>query len=319
MITLADISTNQNRRDNLAKRVACKELYSCAKNWVYVELVLALFVGVMYIVYAFSNPIFSFLDCNLNQWFLFPFIAPLLSIIFTVVDNYGITRFIKLKVAQAAYIQEDFDRNVFELPDNDMLVPSFDYVVHVMDEDKLDAFKDWYDLCIFDVPIEFGRIIAQKSNCMWELNLKNDFSIFLGTAIVIFLVIMIFVWFHAYDVNSIVIGLISVIYLLNLFLKYLTAHKSSKNDMGKLNSKIDKHWDEIISTSSTDNLIDVSKDIQTQLYYYRINVALVPDLFYRLKKDAHQDIVEVYVEKMINDYKVSFNLENLENYGKLNK
>lgn len=306
MINLADISTNQNRRDNLAKRVACKELYSCAKNLVYVELVLALLVGVMYIVYAFSNPIFSFLNSNLNQCFLFPFIAPLSSIIFTVIDNHGITRFIKLKVEQAAYIQEDFDRNVFELPYNDMMIPSFDYVVHVMDEDKLDAFKEWYDSCISDVPIEFGRIIAQKSNCMWELNLKNDFSIFLGTAIVIFFVILIVVWFHAYDVNSIIIGLISVIYLLNLFLKYFTAHKSSKNDISKLNSKIDKYWDEIISTSSADNLIDASKDIQTQVYYYRINVALVPDLFYRLKKDAHQDIVEVYVEKMINDYKLAF-------------
>lgn len=316
MINLADISTNQNRRDNLAKRVACKELYSCAKNLVYVELVLALFVGVMYITYAFSNPIFSFLNFNFNQWFLFPFIAPLLSIIFTVVDNYVIARFIKLKIEQAAYIQEDFDRNVFELPDNDMMIPSFDYVVHVMDDDKLDDFKDWYESCISDVPIEFGRIIAQKSNCMWELNLKNDFIIFLGTAIVIFFVILIVVWFHAYDVNSIIIGLISVIYLLNLFFKYYTAHKSSKNDISKLNSKIDKYWDEIISTSSSDNLIDISKDIQTQLYYYRINVALVPDLFYRLKKDTHQDIVEVYVEKMINDYKVSFECENLEDDGK---
>lgn len=315
MIILADISTNQNRRDNLAKRVACKELYSCAKNWVYVELVLALFVGVMYIVYAFSNPIFSFLNSNLNQWFLFPFIAPLSSIIFTVIDNYGITRFIKLKIEPAAYIQEDFDRNVFELPDNDMMVPSFDYVVHVMDEDKLVAFKDWYDPCISDVPIEFGRIIAQKSNCMWELNLKNDFSIFLGASILIFFVIIIIVWFHAFDVNSFVIGLISLIYLFNLFFKYYTSHKSSKNDIGKLNSKIDKYWDEIISASSSDNLIDISKDIQTQLYYYRINVALVPDLFYRLKKDAHQDIVEVYVEKMINDYKVSFKCEKLDNSG----
>lgn len=316
MINLTDISTNQNRRDNLAKRVACKELYSCAKNLVYVELVLALLVGVMYIVYAFSNPIFSFLDSNFNQWFLFPFIAPLLSIIFTVVDNYGITRFIKLKVVQAAYIQEDFDRNVFELPDNDMLVPSFDYVVHVMDEDKLDAFKDWYDLCISDVPIEFGRIIAQKSNCMWELNLKNDFSIFLGTAIVIFLVIMVFVWFHAYNLNSIVIGFISLIYLFNLFFKYYVPNKSSKKNIYELNRKIDKLWRELISTKCIDDLIDVSNNIQTQLYYYRINVALVPDAFYRLKKENHENIVGAYVEKMVNDFKVNFECEKLDNGGK---
>lgn len=313
-MNMPSISENQNQKDNLAKRVACKELYSYAKNLVYLELFLALFVGVMYILYAFSNPLFTFLNSNFNQWIIFPFIAPLLSIIFTIVDNYGITRFIKLKVEQAAYIQEDFDRNVFELPKNDMIIHSFDYVVYVMSEDKLNAFKNWYDLCISDIPIEFGRIIAQKSNCMWELNIKNDFITVLKAGIWIYFFIMIIVWFYAYDLKSIIIGFISLIYLANLFLKYYTAHKSSKKDISILNRKIDKYWEGIISTKSTDNLIDVSKDIQTQLYNYRINVVLVPDFFYRLKKEEHKDIVGLYVENMVKDYKINFDSESHNNH-----
>lgn len=309
------IAINQNLKENLGKRLACKELYSCAKKKVYLQFALAVIVGIMYIIYTFSNPIFSFLHCTINEHWFFPFITPITSILFTLVDNSMISSSIKSKVEQAAYIQEDFDRTVLELPPNKMIVPSFEYVIYVIKTDKLSEFLDWYDVNISNIPIEFGRIIAQKSNCIWEINLKNDFKNTLGVILIILFILLIIMLIHTYDVKSFIVGIISTLYIINLFLKYHKAQDSSKNNINELNSKIDELWESIIESKETSNLIESSRDIQTQLFYHRLHVALVPDIFYNIRKTEHQDITKIHIEKMINEYINNFEQDNNNNNG----
>lgn len=305
-MSMNNLSINQNSEENLSLRVACKELYSHAKKWLYVEVGLGVIVGVMYIIYTFSNPIFSFLHSNINQYWLFPLITPIISIIFTLIDNYLISSKIKINIEKAAYVQEIFDRNVFELPDNKIMIPSFESVIFIMNKDKLYEFKDWYDVKISSVPIEVGRVIAQKSNCVWDNNLKNDFSNTLGAIVLILFALLIIAQCHTYDFKSFILGAISLLYNANLFLKYRKAHISSKNEGIKLNNNINEVWNSTMKSKDINTLIEASKDIQTQIFYHRTNTALVPDIFYKLRRNKHQDITEICVDNMINEYNVNF-------------
>ena len=65
----------------------------------------------------------------------------------------------------------------------------------------------------------------------------------------------------------------------------------------------------------TSNLIESSRDIQTQLFYHRLHVALVPDIFYNIRKTEHQDITKIHIEKMINEYINNFEKDNNNNNG----
>lgn len=319
VMNMSNLSIYQNSEENLSRRVACKELYSHAKKWVYVEVAIGTIVGVLYITYTFSNPIFSFLQLDIHKNWLFPLITPIISFVFTLIDTYVINSKIKTNIEKAAYVQDIFDRNVLELPVNKMIVPSFESVIFVMDKDKLSEFKDWYDVKISTIPIEFGRVIAQKSNCIWDNHLKNDFSNTLGIILLILFILLIIAQCHTYDLKSFILGIMSLLYNVNLFIKYRKAHISSKNEGIKLNNNINELWSSTIKSKDINNLIEASKDIQTQIFYHRTNTALVPDIFYKLRRNEHQNITGTYIDNMINEYNANFVFTNSINENEYNE
>ena len=90
-------------------------------------------------------------------------------------------------------------------------------------------------------------------------------------------------------------------YVLNLFLEIYNSNIQSQETNNKLNSYIDDIWKKILQKEEC-NLDIIIRQIQDELFYYRLNTFLIPDWFYNYFKDNDEDISKLLVNNMIYEY-----------------
>lgn len=296
-----DIQHRQNLSENLYKRAVIGELYSRAKKWLLWEIILTFIIGFFYSI----NVILLFLNCQNILIHLphFSFVAPFLSIFFTLFDNYFIVRKINKLTVTAASIQDDLDSEIFSLPLNEFKINKYGY----KSEEKIidiSKFKNWYDYNISLVPLEIGRIIAQEINCSWDYDLRNSF---LKSLIIIlgfpFIIISILFFSVDFSIESLLTCLFSLLYFLNFSLRYFLKNYDTQRKIADLNKKIDILWDKIISNTFDGDLTLISRQIQDELYDSRKTDALVLDCYYQFKKRNQQHDSKNLVKLRVNEYK----------------
>jgi len=295
------ICSRQNSKINLKRRVAFNKLYSESKMITNIKLLFMFIIGLIYLSYD----VCLMFNVNLLQISYVSFVAPFLSIFFTIIDNLFLKKLIKEKIEIAVLIQEEFDCDVLNIQVNPLKYQNMgDYLLNKKYDNKLtDSQKNWYGTSLDNVTESVATLIAQKINVFWEKGLNERFIRLLKIILIITIFLIginvIITW--NYDLKNILYGIFSFIYTLNLFLDIYNTNLSFLQINNKINNYLDDIWNKILKNEQI-NLDIVIRQIQDELFNYRLNTFLIPDWFYKSYKQNDEAQSKILVRKMICEY-----------------
>lgn len=312
-----NIIERQNEERNLLHLAAQRNLYSSAKILVLIEIIIGGFlIGALYFLLPLLPGDFIIGSFNLKPFV--GFIAPLLGFIFTIIDIWFINPEINNIKEKAAKIQESFDCNVLllpwnniklDLPDNEEI--SLNASKYQKIEKNLESLKMWYAKPVNQLPLNIGRIVCQRINCWWDTSLRENYIKSLKVIGVCTLALVVFITlFEVFSTTELIVGIKTFIYGLFSFLYYyvflmrqIMDNKKSEDKIIRIKQNVNKIWQSILNSDPNLDLDVLSRQIQDELFEHRKTTPIIPDWFYKLKRDEQESSSTFSVEKMAEDYK----------------
>lgn len=112
--------------------------------------------------------------------------AALSGLILSLLDIFVVDRVLKGFLRQGALCQEAFDCDVLRLPWIDRTSgkrphsTSFsEWARSQRTRTDIEHLKNWYPTVAGEIPVEFGRLICQISNCRWDSRLRRVYALML--------------------------------------------------------------------------------------------------------------------------------------------
>ncbi len=289
------IIKRENEEDSLKKLVAQKECYSMAKKVYFIQFLLAI-VGVV---------IFSFLQIMFNKYKInISLIVATYSITILFVDVFLDSYVGELK-EKASLIQELFDCYVLNIPWNNILcgseTESRDIYCNCFEKKKRNFLnlKNWYDESISLVPEEVGKIICQKINCTYDVEIRKKYMLLIKwtTAISVLLIVSIAIFSYTIFANFILAGVLPLLPIIKWIYKNIKSNTSSINAHEKLKININ-HILKDAANNSSHNAISI-RQIQDKIFLNRKEVFLIPDYLYNKWRNKQEDAIRNLVEESI--------------------
>lgn len=259
--------------------------YAKAKNIKSFVLFISIVIPVFFLVYKYLKNVEK---CNLTYDNTIVSIALIWAFIAFFLENQA-----DKYTALGAKIQEKFDLSIFELPNNDGLIFSniSPELIHkgakrfTGDEEKL---KDWYG-GLKRSPHYLKVLIAQRTNIIWGNELKEKFKLFIGSLMLLIIVISICLAFYLNlnFIDTVVFLLIPSSPLLYLSVKSYLKLKSQINNNQTINGKILSDCENI-----TDDTVNRCRMYQDYIFTEnRTKSVLIPDWFYNFFRDDMNDMI----------------------------
>lgn len=177
------IVNSQNNPTAIKQLAAQAALYSRAKSLFSLQLFLSVPVVIIFALVALA------LD---KEWFgvrkrdISAYIGAL-GMCLALMDTLLFNPLISHLRQKAATIQQCFDSAVLELPWSEISYgkrPDQEDIESWAKNNKknLDAgkFNDWYRPEIVDLPLDAARLLCQRANCWWDMQLRRRYNIFAG-------------------------------------------------------------------------------------------------------------------------------------------
>lgn len=289
--------TQQNSKENLTYLRAMRYYYSKAKNirkWI---LIVSIIIPISFMIYRYLINIEK-LDLTYGNGIIS---LALLWILGAYFLEKRADDFVKI----GSKIQEKFDINIFDLPNNDGLVYEDVSYEIIYDGNQLfkgdeNSLKDWYATRKV-APHYLKVLIAQRMNIMWGSVLKEKYKKLVFTSIVIILLfpIILSAWFNLNFVDSIIFLILPFIPLLYIALKSYIKLSNQIDNNKIINTKI-------LNDCKTIDGNTVNRCRMYQDYIYienRLNSVLIPDWFYkRFRDDMNDKLIETN-DKILDEYK----------------
>lgn len=314
-----DFFKTQNTEENLLKMKALRNLHFKAEKLLKIEIFIGgLLIGSLYFLLPLSAPyIFSFFKINYSiiQPFI-GFFTPLLSLIFTLFDLSIINPRITNIKRKTASLLEEFDGNVLQLPWNKIKIN------HINEEEILynaqqyqeksnntESLKNWYPEIIDKLPLPIGRILAQKTNCWWENNLRENYIKILkiGGLFILVLVVISTIYVALNNqtlingIRTLIYGLLSFLFYYVFLMRQINDHNNSRKRLSRLMGKIEVIWKDILDSKSQ-NLDVLSRQIQDEIFDFRKTTPIIFDWFYNYEKKKKKISAAEFSKKKVEEY-----------------
>ena len=266
-----EILYKQNLDVNIDRLLAQRRLYSNAKIMQYILIAITVIIPVLIaFVTNFSN-----LRIDDTSW---------IYTIYAIVVIFGekiLEIFIDRNKKTAASIQEKFDTNIFDIPENELLNSVFidhDIVRKYSKKDKLNANKisrvtNWYSTridCLQTTSLSVLTFIT-----LLIISLTNDFSL----------------------KKFIIEVILPSIPILNFTYKEINQNIESVDNLQKLREIIENK----LSSLSRNDVIEIEelRNIQDRIFNNRILSPLIPDFIYKILWTELEDEMNYSVENRI--------------------
>lgn len=297
-LSVNSIAIDQNKPEFIKRLAAQRSLYSIAKNIFAAQFVLS--VLMVFFVYLAI---------------LFPQLSLGLIVFGLIIGLLGVTAFpfaISKYKKKAASIQEVIDCDLLKIPWNKDLVLRPDpediqkYSQKLLNNDKeKKKLFDWYEGIPEDLTYSAARIICQRYNLMWDLELRAVFS--LSVKIVAIFILSVLIILNAYQdvvLKSIILNIIVPSFPIIVFtVKQHMDNKGAVDEMKNLKNKLDDLWgDLLLFRYSDDDLVVRSRSVQNMIFLYRKGNPLIPDWFSMVKHKVQQNIAGNTVLQLASEY-----------------
>ncbi|MBK0075572.1 S-4TM family putative pore-forming effector [Bacillus sp. S56] len=276
----------QNEEGNILLLKAMRQTYNQAKKYYGVRMIIGIFIPIVSIIFSLLNQYGVIED--------FSSLFSVLSLIWLLIFYYLQQMEINY-IEKGAKIQEEFDTNVFNLSWNKALVGS-----RISPEDILESVKgykedesslfNWYGGMNSNHYL-INVLLAQRSNLMWAVSLKENFSNFILVVSMLYLI--------GTMVLACIINMSLQSYLLVFLLpsfSVLMYTISTWWELSKQSKKIYELGEEIridckkFSANEIKMDINLCRQYQDAIYIYnRSSAALIPNKLYWMRREKDDE------------------------------
>ena len=292
-----EILYKQNLDVNIDRLLAQRRLYSNAKIMQYILIAITVIIPVL--IAFITN--FSNLRIDDTSW---------IYTIYAIVVIFGekiLEIFIDRNKKTAASIQEKFDTNIFDIPENELLNSVFidhDIVRKYSKKDKLNANKisrvtNWYSTRIDCLQTNIAILFCQRMNICYDQNIKKKYNkLLISLSVLTFITLLIISLTNDFSLKKFIIEVIlPSIPILNFTYKEINQNIESVNNLQKLREIIENK----LSSLSRNDVIEIEelRNIQDRIFNNRILSPLIPDFIYKILWTELEDEMNYSVENRI--------------------
>ena len=292
-----EILYKQNLDVNIDRLLAQRRLYSNAKIMQYILIAITVIIPVL--IAFITN--FSNLRIDDTSW---------IYTIYAIVVIFGekiLEIFIDRNKKTAASIQEKFDTNIFDIPENELLNSVFidhDIVRKYSKKDKLNANKisrvtNWYSTRIDCLQTNIAILFCQRMNICYDQNIKKKYNkLLISLSVLTYITLLIISLTNDFSLKKFIIEVIlPSIPILNFTYKEINQNIESVDNLQKLSEIIENK----LSSLSRNDVIEIEelRNIQDRIFNNRILSPLIPDFIYKILWTELEDEMNYSVENRI--------------------
>ena len=292
-----EILYKQNLDVNIDRLLAQRRLYSNAKIMQYILIAITVIIPVL--IAFITN--FSNLRIDDTSW---------IYTIYAIVVIFGekiLEIFIDRNKKTAASIQEKFDTNIFDIPENELPNSVFidhDIVRKYSKKDKLNANKisrvtNWYSTRIDCLQTNIAILFCQRMNICYDQNIKKKYNkLLISLSVLTFITLLIISLTNDFSLKKFIIEVIlPSIPILNFTYKEINQNIESVDNLQKLREIIENK----LSSLSRNDVIEIEelRNIQDRIFNNRILSPLIPDFIYKILWTELEDEMNYSVENRI--------------------
>lgn len=293
------ILSKQNLDVNIDKLLAQRRLYSNAKTFQCVVILITVFIPIIIAILT----TFTEFKIDDKNW-IFVSYTIFVLILERILEN-KIDRNKKI----AASIQEKFDISVLSIPENETLNTVFvDYDIirrysrkDKQNQKKVLRVKDWYSVKIERLQTNLSTLFCQRMNICYDASIKEKYNYCLyALSVFTFLALLCVSLANNFILQKFIIEVLLPCLPLFLFVyKERSINIESIDNLNNLRDLIERELDNSFIESNTD--INTIRKIQDRIYNNRILSPLIPDAIYKILWTKLEDEMNYSVENRIND------------------
>ncbi len=297
-----DIPGDQNRDDRLDLLRAQRTYYGRAKHLQTAFLILALVLPWVGVFWSVEYPEIR------------PKVA-LASIVLLLLEIGLATGLQRDWVKTAARIQEQFDTEIFQLPWNQLVVGSkvAPEIIRSVTRKPITAKKrkdleDWYEHCVGSVPLPFGRLVCQRTNVAYDMEVRKTFA--WGLLITAIGMVVFLIYHHGFQegisfADLLLTVLVPYMPFAAFVLREYRRQYDTVESLTTLKSEVDKLWAKAVKIPDAAELRQDSRNLQDAIYRNRTSNPLVYDWVYWLMRKLNEDSARHAVETLVAEVKRS--------------
>ncbi len=307
------ISQRQLLPENLDRLTAQRMLYSTSKIVMAIQLVLSVpFVIMLSTLSLFFKSAF-FLE-QFGRTMDISWIVTSSGILITFSDILFLSPMIVYLKEKAAKIQELFDCDVLSLKWNAILAgpkPDLEDIIHNANKyqskfKKNDDLKDWYSKEVENIPLSVARILCQRSNVRWDIELRQKVNISLCIlTLLTFMILLIIGIKVGLNVEKFIMTVLAPCLPIFYFsIRFFLHNKKAISSLNNLKEQSDKAWDNTKNSVLQDeNLENIARQLQDAIFVNRKANPLIFDKIYKKFKSHQEDLMNCSCRQMISEYK----------------
>lgn len=242
MNDMSTIITRENEERSVENLAAQRQLYSISKIYFNLQITISVIIIVL----------LSFFQLFISNSHFLLFIATF-SILAVFVENLLERKIEQLK-EKAAKIQELFDTYVLDIQWNDILCherPEYheicNYFKQYEKKHDMSDFSNWYEMGVERVSEISGKIICQKINCNYDVQIRKRYSnIILGIGIITLAIIIICAIFSDITFSEfLLIVVFPALPIIQWTYQNISSNNHSIANLEQLNSIVNMVWNNI--------------------------------------------------------------------------
>jgi len=216
-------------------------------------------------------------------------VLPVLTMLLWFV-SFLLNDYIKKEKETAAYIQQEFDMYVYQMPwDNRLFGEKRNIHIEIINKSKSimknqkkrNKLLNWYTITIDSMELKEGILACQEENISWDMELRKRYkkvSIILITGLILLIFII-----GVVNNEAVLVLLLRFAFVLPLLRWLLETEKQLNNDIDNL-----MELDALVY-SETEKDMDKLQEIQHKIYNHRKSCYAIPDFFYKLFKAKDEE------------------------------
>lgn len=299
MTTEHRIDVEQNKVERLELLRAQRRFYSRAKNYQHFVAVSAVVLPLLVLLFGTEFP-------NVRSYLGFASMALLL------LDVAVLTPKQRANCKAGARVQEQFDTEVLKLDWNKLVAGSRVDPEELraiasgqMSDKERKGLEAWYEGAVAKLPLPLGRLLCQRTNVAYDLQVRRKYSAalftiagFLGTAL--FVVGL----YQGLKLDELILSVgLPVLPLVSFVLREYRKQEDTIESLTTLKVEIEKAWDKALAGASVEDLTLSSRALQDAIFRHRASNPLVLDWLYnRLRKRTEaqaKHAVETFVAEAV--------------------
>ena len=242
---------------------------------------------------------------------LYPVLAVYVAttgVIFSLFDIFVTDRILKGLLRDGALCQEVFDCEVLRLPWVDRVAGKRPHVSRFSEWARsyraTTALEDWYPEAAGRIPIEFGRIICQISNCRWDARLRRLYAhVLVVVPVVIALGFLMYSLYSNPRVAALILTVSTLTPVVLWSLRIWRAQTELADSTLAQQEDLTELWRKsLVGEIEPDSLDSESRSIQSDIFKRRRASQPVFDWMYRWRRRQQEPEMVITAQELVDEF-----------------